>query len=188
MELTLIPERPAIPVNSAVTLPVLVRLTAPAVPQMARKPLNLCLVIDRSGSMAGEKLRQTIASARFVIQRLAPTDLLSVVQFDERVKVVISPRHVKNREHLCALLDSIRDGGSTNLSGGWFRGSDCVREAASPDSINRVIPLTDGQANHGITDPAILVTHAAELTEEGITTTTLGYGEDFNDNLLISRN
>jgi Ca-activated chloride channel homolog len=186
MEFTLIPERPAIPVNNAVTLPVLVRLTAPVVPRMERKPLNLCLVIDRSGSMAGEKLRQTIASARFVIQRLAPPDLLSVVQFDERVKVVILPRHVKHREHLCALLDSIRDGGSTNLSGGWFRGSDCVREAASPDYVNRVILLTDGQANHGVTDPAILVKHAAELIEEGITTTTLGYGEDFNEDLLTS--
>ena len=186
MELTLIPERPAIPVNTAVTLPVLVRLTAPAVPQMERKPLNLCLVIDRSGSMAGPKLQQTIASARFVIQRLAPTDLVSVVQFDERVKVVISPRRVKNREHLSALLDSIRDGGSTNLSGGWFRGSDCVREVASPDYVNRMILLTDGQANHGTTDPAMLVKHAAELTEEGITTTTVGYGEDFNEDLLTA--
>ena len=88
------------------------------------------------------------------------------MQFDERVKVVISPRHVKNREHLSALLDSIRDGGSTNLSGGWFRGADCVREVACPDSINRVILLTDGQANHGIIDPAILVKHAAKLTED----------------------
>jgi Ca-activated chloride channel homolog len=186
MRLDIIPERPAIPVNTAITLPVLVRLTAPAVPQMERKPLNLCLVIDRSGSMAGEKLRQTIASARFLIQRVAPTDLLSVVQFDERVKVVISPRRMKNREHLSALLDSIRDGGSTNLSGGWFRGSDCVRESASPDYVNRVILLTDGQANHGITAPAMLVKYAAELTEEGITTTTLGYGEDFNEDLLTS--
>jgi Ca-activated chloride channel family protein len=79
---------------------------------------------------------------------------------------VISPRHVKNREHLSALLYSIRDGGSTNLSGGWFRGSDCVREAASPEYVNRLILLTDGQANHGIIDPAILVEHAAELAEE----------------------
>ena len=79
--------------------------------------------------MAGEKLRQTTASAQFVIQRLAPTDLLSVVQFDL---------------------------------------------------------LTDGQANHGITDPAVLVKHAAELTEEGITTTTLGYGDDFHEEILTA--
>jgi Ca-activated chloride channel homolog len=107
------------------------------------------------------------------------------VQLDERVKVVISPRHVKNREHVCVLLDSIREGDSTNLSGGWFRGSDCVRESASPDYVNRVILLTDGQANHGIVDPTILVKRAAEL-KEGITTATLGYEENFNEDLLTS--
>lgn len=186
MQLQLLPERPCLPVNMATRLAVLVRLVAPTVPQMARKPLNLCLVIDRSGSMAGEKLRQTIASAKFVVERLAPTDWLSVVQFDERVNVVIPPQPVRHRAHLCRRLEAIRDGGSTNLSGGWLRGAACVREHAGPDRINRVLLLTDGQANHGITDPAILITHAAELTEEGIATTTLGYGADFNEDLLTA--
>jgi Ca-activated chloride channel family protein len=186
MRLDIIPERPCLPVGEITSLPVLVRLTAPAVPQMARKPLNLCLVIDRSGSMSGPKLRQTIASAKFVVERLAPTDILSVVQFDERVKVVLPPGPVTDKRHLCRRLEGIRDGGQTNLSGGWLRGAACVREKKAPEYINRVILLTDGQANHGIVDPAILVKHAAELTEEGITTTTLGYGEDFNEDLLTS--
>ena len=136
--------------------------------------------------MAGEKLRHTIASAKFVVERLAATDILSVVQFDERVKVVIPPGPVTDKAHLCRRLDGIHDGGQTNLSGGWLRGAACVRERAALDNINRVILLTDGQANHGITDPAVLVQHAAELTEEGITTTTLGYGEDFNEDLLTA--
>ena len=209
MRLDVIPERPCLPVGEVTSLPVLIRLTAPTVPQMARKPLNLCLVIDRSGSMAGEKLRRTIASAKFVVERLAATDILSVVQFDERVKVVIPPGPVTDKVHLCRRLDAIHDGGQTNLSGGWLRGAACVRERAStesvesveslesvesprvqerarPDYIHRVILLTDGQANHGITDPAVLVKHAAELTEEGITTTTIGYGEDFNEDLLTA--
>ena len=97
MRLDIIPERPCLPVGEVTSLPVLIRLTAPTVPQMARKPLNLCLVIDRSGSMAGEKLRHTIASAKFVVERLAATDVLSVVQFDERVKVVIPPGPVTDR-------------------------------------------------------------------------------------------
>ena len=136
--------------------------------------------------MAGPKLRHTIASAKFVVERLAATDLLSVVQFDERVKVVIPPGPVTDRAHLCRRLDGIHAGGQTNLSGGWLRGATCVRERQAPDYINRVILLTDGQANHGITDPAVLVKHAADLTEEGITTTTLGYGEDFNEDLLTA--
>jgi len=186
MRLDIVPERPCIPVGEVTALPVLLRLTAPTVPQLARKPLNVCLVIDRSGSMAGEKLRQTIASAKFVVERLAPTDLLSVVQFDERVKVVIPPGPVNDRTHLCRRLDGIHPGGQTNLSGGWLRGAACVREKTSPEYINRVLLLTDGQANHGIVDPAILVRYAAELTEEGIGTTTLGYGDEFNEDLLTA--
>jgi Ca-activated chloride channel homolog len=186
MRLDIIPERPCLPVGEVISLPVLIRLTAPAVPQMARKPLNLCLVIDRSGSMAGEKLRHTIASAKFVVERLAATDILSVVQFDERVKVVIPPRPVSDKAHLCRRLDAIDGGGLTNLSGGWLRGAACVRKRQASEFINRVILLTDGQANHGITDPAVLVKHAAELTEDGITTTTIGYGEDFNEDLLTA--
>jgi Ca-activated chloride channel family protein len=186
MRLDIIPERPCIPVGEVASLPILLRLTAPTVPQMVRKPLNLCLVIDRSGSMAGKKLRQTIASVKFVVERLAASDILSVVQFDERVKVVIPPGPVTDKAHLCRRLDAIDGGGQTNLSGGWLRGAACVREAKSPEYVNRVILLTDGQANHGIVDPAVLVTHAAELTEEGITTTTLGYGEDFNEDLLTA--
>ncbi len=87
---------------------------------------------------------------------------------------------------MCRRLDGIHDGGQTNLSGGWLRGAACVRERQASEFINRVILLTDGQANHGITDPAVLVKHAAELTEEGITTTTLGYGVDFNEDLLTA--
>jgi Ca-activated chloride channel family protein len=186
MRLDIIPERPCLPVGEVTSLPVLIRLIAPTVPQIARKPLNLCLSIDRSGSMAGEKLRHTIASAKFVIERLAATDILSVVQFDDRVKVVIPPGPVTDKVHLRRRLDAIKGGGQTNLSGGWLRGAACVRERTTPDNINRVILLTDGQANHGITDPAVLVKHAAELTEEGITTTTIGYGADFNEDLLTA--
>jgi Ca-activated chloride channel family protein len=186
MRVDIIPERPCVPVGEVTSLPVLLRLTAPTVPHMARKPLNLCLVIDRSGSMANEKLRHTIASAKFVVERLAATDILSVVQFDERVKIVIPPGPVTDKVHLCRRLDAIHDGGQTNLSGGWLRGAACVRERTAPEHINRVILLTDGQANHGITDPAVLVKHAAELTEEGITTTTMGYGADFNEDLLTA--
>ncbi len=186
MDMHLLPERPCLPANTVTSLALLVRLTAPRLPQATRKPLNLCLVIDRSGSMAGEKLRQTVASAQYVVRRLAPRDVLSVVQFDERVKVVIAPRPVQDAAHLCARLARLRPGGATNLSGGWLRGAACLREHASPDSVNRVLLLTDGQANHGVTDPRVLIRHAAELTEEGITTTTLGYGDDFQEDLLTA--
>jgi Ca-activated chloride channel family protein len=85
----------------------------------------------------------TLRKSSTTMERLAPTDRLSVVQFDERVQAVIPPQQVGDRAHLCRLLDGIRDGGSTNLLGGWLRGATCVREGAKQDFVNRVILLTD---------------------------------------------
>jgi Ca-activated chloride channel family protein len=79
MRVTLTPEFARIPAGRPMILRVLLTVTAPVVPQTARKPLNLALVIDRSGSMAGEKLAYTLASAEYIVRRLDPSDLLSVV-------------------------------------------------------------------------------------------------------------
>jgi Protein of unknown function (DUF433) len=105
-----------------------------------------------------------LAAGASEIEALAGSDLLSVVQFDERDKVVILPGPVTGKSDLCRRLARIHDGGQTNLSGGWLRGTACVREQAGSATISRVLLLTDGQANYGILDPAVLVKHAAQLT------------------------
>lgn len=150
-----------------------------------RRPLNLALVIDRSGSMAGQNLKQAILAAKRVVDDLDENDLLSVVIYDDAVETLISPTHVTDKAHLKGQLDRIRAGGLTNLSGGWLRGMELVQQGSTPDMINRVLLLTDGQANVGVTDIKVLTKTAAQKAEAGISTTALGFGQSFNEDLLI---
>ena len=150
-----------------------------------RRPLNLSLVIDRSGSMAGQELQQAILAAKRVVDDLDEHDLLSVVIYDDTVETLIAPTHVTDKARLKDQLDRVRAGGLTNLSGGWLRGMELVEQGRTPDMVNRVLLLTDGQANVGVTDTKVLIKTAAQKAEAGISTTALGFGQGFNEDLLI---
>ncbi len=166
-------------------LNLLVKLTAPPAPPAQRKPLNIAVVLDRSGSMHGAKLQQARAAVRLLANHLGGEDLLSVVTFDDRVDVVLEPTAPKNKAPLCARIDRIEAGGSTNLSGGWNKGLELAGRHANPGRVNRVLLLTDGCANAGITEPGQLeALGAAARKDEGISTTTLGFGNDFEEDLL----
>ncbi len=147
-----------------------------------RPPLHLALVIDRSGSMHGAKLENTKAAADYLIRRLEATDQMAIVAYDDEVDLVSSLAPV-DRDHLRRAVHSISSGGMTNLSGGWLKGVEEVRRAPA-GAPRKVILLTDGQANHGIIDSATLVGMAGKIAEEGVGTTTIGYGRDFHEQLL----
>lgn len=150
-----------------------------------RHPLNLSLVLDRSGSMAGAKLDYTRQAAQFLIQHLSPEDVLSVVLYNDKVETLFEPQHITNKDALSQQIDTIKPRGTTNLSGGWLEGCQHVRQHYAPTSLNRVILLSDGLANRGITDRSQLVAIARQQYEAGITTTTMGLGNDFNEDLLM---
>jgi Ca-activated chloride channel family protein len=163
-----------------------VKLTAPKATASKRKPLNLGLVIDRSGSMSGEKLAHAKSAMKMLITHLSSDDLLTIVTFDSSVDVVMEPTAVQNKDALKTRVDTIQVGGNTNLSGGWIKGIELVGSKASPDRINRILILTDGQVNEGIVAPEQLTSLGASALTKGIATTTLGFGADFQEDLLTA--
>ena len=151
----------------------------------SRVPLNLSLVLDRSGSMGGQPLRYAIQAAQKLVEYLTPEDFLSVVIYDDQPETIVPSQAVVDRASIQKQIGRIRAGGLTNLSGGWLMGCNRVVEQQSTQRVNRVLLLTDGQANMGITEPNILIKTAQDWAEKRIVTTTLGFGTSFNEDLLI---
>lgn len=151
----------------------------------ARRPLNLSLVIDRSGSMAGDKINYTRHAAQFLVQHLGSRDILSIVLYNDKVETLLPPEPVQRKDAINQQIDGIRVFGTTNLSGGWLEGCTQVATNQSPDYLNRVILMSDGLANRGVTDTPTLVSMALQKQDEGISTTAMGLGNDFNEDLMM---
>jgi Ca-activated chloride channel family protein len=163
---------------------VMLELTAPAPdPSRTRPPIAVALVLDRSGSMDGAPLETAKRAAAWLVERLAPTDLVSVVTFDNEVDLVSPP--VAPGPGLVAAIESIQSGGMTNLSGGWLKGRE-VLAGLDPTMPRTLLLLTDGHANEGITDRAQLVALANKASAGRITTTTIGFGGGFDEDLLLA--
>jgi len=135
--------------------------------------------------MAGAALHHALQAAQSVVDQLEPDDFLSVVVYDDEVSTVVPPQAAANKSAIKESIRRVRAGGITNLSGGWLTGCEHVKRELDPQKINRVLLLTDGHANMGITDPKVLTATSRQKAEEGVTTTTLGFDEGFNEDLLI---
>ncbi len=150
-----------------------------------RAPINTSLVLDRSGSMSGEPLQAAKDATTRFIQFLGPEDRTSVVAFDDEVVTFADPGSCQPDAvaELVHAIKSIRPGGTTNLSGGWIKGQNHVG-SGKVEGVNRVLLLTDGLANVGITDPDKLRLMTEAARRKGITTTCIGFGPHFNEDLL----
>jgi len=153
-----------------------------------RKPLNIALVIDASGSMSGGKLEAAKSAAIGLAERLGPEDRLTLVSFasDVRVHLDAVPVTSERSWEIRHAIADLETRGSTNLSGGWFAGVDCAARVAEArrDLMARVIILSDGHANVGISSAPALWEHAAELRNRGVLTSTLGIGDGYDEGLL----
>ncbi len=175
----------SLPQGTTSKLDLLVFFSAEPTEVSARRPLNLSLVLDRSGSMGGAPLRHAIQAAQALVEELHEDDQLSVVIYDDTADTLIAPGPVKDKRAISQKLGTVRAAGCTNLSGGWLKGVGHVQSNKSDERVNRVLLLTDGQANVGTTDPRVLTSTAKQKADEGIVTTTLGFGSGFNEDLLI---
>ncbi|SDO86748.1 Ca-activated chloride channel family protein [Paenibacillus sp. yr247] len=152
--------------------------------QSERAPMNVSLVMDRSGSMSGAPLEYSKKACQFVVEQMSQMDQLSIVAFDNEVDTVFAPQPVTHKELLKQKINSIRTGGSTNLSGGLLQGIQYVMQGKADGSVNRVLLLSDGHSNAGITDPAKLQSIAKEFHSMGVGVTTMGVGDGFDEELM----
>ena len=147
-----------------------------------RAPINVALVLDRSGSMDGEPLHEAKAAALKFVSYLSKDDRLSIVTFDSLVETAFGPGSATH-EDVEASINSIYSRGMTNLSGGWMKGKQHVA-SGKVDGTNRVVLFTDGLANEGIVDHEQIEAMIGGATDNNISTTCIGFGPQFDENLL----
>lgn len=163
---------------------VLLQLVAPAGRERAERPqATVVIVLDRSGSMFGDRLDAATYALSALVDRLEPTDNFGVVTFDDEVDVVVPAGPLIDRDAARCAVRSIEAGGSTDLSAGYLRGLQEARRVAGPAGA-RVVVVSDGHVNKGISDPDRLGGVAAQAAAEGIVTTTLGMGLGYDERLL----
>jgi len=155
-----------------------------AVVQAGRSPLNLCLVLDRSGSMEGAPLEYAKQACRYVVDLLSPNDVLSIVTFEEVVDVLMPPQRVTSKEPIKEGIGRLQVGNTTNLYDGIALAAQQLSAFNEPGRATRMIVLSDGDPTAGIKDFATLVSYAGEIKSRGITCTFLGFGPDYNEELI----
>lgn len=165
-----------------------VRIEAPrsARPETARSPLDIELVLDRSGSMGGSKIEYTRWAARMVANLLRESDRAGLVAYDDEILGLAACQKLdgSQRARLLDAIDRLYARGSTNLFGGWLAGAEELSRLDG-ERVRRVLIMTDGLANVGVTDHAEILHHVRELASRGVGTTAFGVGLDF-DEVLVS--
>jgi Ca-activated chloride channel family protein len=154
-----------------------------------RVPMNLAIVLDRSGSMEGAKIEKARQAAAMAVDKLNDDDVFSLVTYDNETNVLIEPQRVgnrDNREELKARIHRIQPGGSTALHAGVVLGARQVRQKFEKERVNRVILLSDGIANVGPSRTSDLASLGRELRSDGISVSTVGLGDDYNEDLMTA--
>ncbi len=164
----------------------------PAATEIDRPDLNLSLVLDRSGSMSDRgKLDYLKRASGLMIDKLNPTDILSVVEYDDQINVLWPAGHPEAPHLIKKLINDLSPRGSTNLFGGMEAGmsevTGVMRELDdNRQSLSRVLLLSDGLANQGITDPKQIAEQVRQWRAKGVSVTTLGLGRDYDEDLMES--
>jgi len=150
-----------------------------------RTPVNVAFVIDRSGSMSGARIAQAREAAVMAVNRLDQNDIASVVIFDDKVDVLIPAQPVNDRGKFINGIRRIGERGGTAIHAGVTEGAREVRKFKDPKRLNRIVLLSDGEANVGPSRPADFAQLGSALLGEGISVSTIGLGLGYNEDLML---
>ncbi len=181
------PERGCVLRNSPQEVIIKIDLSAIADHKKSKRtPLNLAVVLDRSGSMTGAKIEKAKQAAMQLVDRLRPDDIFSFVIFSDEAQLIVPAQHVEDKDALKEKIEGIEAQGSTALYSGVKMGAEQVQEYLSGKRINRIILLSDGIANVGPSSPREIRRLGSQLSERGMSVTTIGVGEDYNEDVMAS--
>ena len=156
--------------------------------QLAQKTHHNCLVIDCSGSMDMDgKINHAKNAAINLVRQLPPTDIVSIVAFDDDVHVILDPKPASELAYIENVIRSIQTGASTAMHAGMSTGFDLVQQSrslSSANTINRLVVITDGLPNVDPCGEDDFIQLTKEIRNNGITTSTVGIGTDYDDHLL----
>ncbi|WP_294833064.1 VWA domain-containing protein [uncultured Gilliamella sp.] len=152
-----------------------------------RVPINLAIVIDRSGSMSGERIKKAKEAAILAVNMLNEDDTLSIIAYNTNAEVILSSTKVKNKQKIISLIEkNLVANGGTALFAGVSKGINQVSKQLSRDNVNRIILLSDGQANIGPSSVSELSELAIVAAKKNIAISTFGIGDDYNEQLMSS--
>lgn len=155
-----------------------------------RPPLNLALVLDRSGSMSDAgKIDYLKRAAKLAVDRLGENDTLSIVEYDDQITLLRAAARVGNTSEIKRMIDALEPRGSTNLTGGMMRGVEEVSRAMDgpadrQGTITRVILMSDGLANTGVTNPTEIARLVRDAKRDGVRISAIGLGRDYDEDLM----
>ena len=152
----------------------------------ARAPINVAIVLDRSGSMQGDKIQQAREAAIGALDMLNANDIVSIIAYDSDVNVLVPATKLTDKEQVANIIRAIQPGGNTALFGGVSKGAAEVRKFMDDKHVNRVILLSDGLANVGPSAPGELGDLGASMKKENISVSTLGLGLGYNEDLMVA--
>ncbi|NRA10540.1 MAG: VWA domain-containing protein [Crocinitomicaceae bacterium] len=147
----------------------------------SKEPLNICFVIDKSGSMSGDRITQLKRSLLEFVQQLDAKDMVSIIVFDSDAVLAVPATLVGDKKKIIDVIHAIRAGGGTNIHEGLIKGFLEVKKLRAETSINRLILLTDG---YGSTPPEQVIAAAKAQIKGGIELSAVGVGIDYNQALL----